>query len=84
MKRISLSVLALLVCGVSPVWAENSSVTGTIASLDQGKHQIGLNDGQTYTLQPDLKADNLKVGDRVTVSVEKQDGANVVNAIARP
>jgi len=84
MKRYLLAVAtAVLVLGTGAALAAPANVSGTITSLDKGKHQLVLDDGQTYSLQADIKADNLAVGDRVTVSSEKKDGANVVASIVK-
>ena len=76
-------VASILVLGTGAGLAAPTSVNGTITSRDKGKHQLVLDDGQTYSLQADIKADNLAVGDRVTVSSEQKDGANVVASIAK-
>lgn len=59
---------------------ENAS--GTITAIDRGKHQLTLSDGQTYAIPDNIKSDGFKVGDRVAMNVEKQDGANIVQSIA--
>ena len=72
------------ILGLSPAFAaEQSQVSGTVTQLDSGKHQITLSDGQTYNLPADMQVPTLKVGDRVNITAEKQDGANVVQQIAR-
>jgi hypothetical protein len=84
MKNSLLTLAAsILLLGTGAGLAAPANITGTITSLDKGKHQVVLDDGQTYSLQADIKADNLAVGDRVTVSSEKKDGANVVASIAK-
>jgi hypothetical protein len=84
MKNSRLTLAAsILLLGTGAGLAVPANITGTITSLDKGKHQVVLDDGQTYSLQADIKADNLAVGDRVTVSSEKKDGANVVASIAK-
>lgn len=83
MKILIPATAALLLLGTAAGQAAWTEVSGTITSLDKGKHQLVLNDGQTYSLQPDVKADDLTVGARVTVSTEKQDGVNMVRSIRR-
>ena len=75
---VLVAVLAAPACA-----AEQSQVSGTITQLDSGKHQITLSDGVTYNLPADMQAPTLKVGDRVTVTAEKQDGASVVQKLAK-
>lgn len=82
MKNILLAA-SLLILGTGAALAVPASVNGTITSLDKGKHQVVLDDGKTYSLQADIKADNLAVGDKVTVSSEQKDGANVVASIVK-
>jgi hypothetical protein len=74
---------SFLALGTGTALAVPASVSGTIISLDKGKHQLMLDDGQSYSLQADIKAETLAVGDRVTVSSEKKDGVNVVASITR-
>jgi hypothetical protein len=81
--KIVLFVASVLAIGTGAALAVPTSVDGTITSLDKGKHQLVLDDGQTYSLQADVKADNLVVGDKVTVSSEQKDGANVVASIVK-
>lgn len=78
-----LLVASFLTLGTGAVLAVPTNVSGTITSLDKGKHQLVLDDGQTYSLQADIKADTLAVGDKVTVSSEMKDGVNVVASISR-
>jgi Cu/Ag efflux protein CusF len=59
------------------------NATGTITAIDSGKHQITLSDGQTYAIPDNIKSEGFKVGDKVAVIVEKQDGANIVQSISR-
>ncbi len=82
-KSLFSLVASILVLGTGVGLAAPTSVNGTITNLDKGKHQLVLYNGQTYSLQADIKADNLAVGDRVTVSSEQKDGANVVASIAK-
>jgi hypothetical protein len=74
------ATLALSPCAFAD---EPSQVSGTITQMDNGKRLFTLSDGQTYTLPQNMQAPTLKVGDRITVASEKQDGANVVQRIAR-
>ena len=62
--------------------AENTQISGTITQIDSGKHQLTLSDGQSYTLPADMKTSTLKVGDKVAIAAQKQDGANIVRRIA--
>lgn len=83
MKILIPATAALLLLGTAAGQAAWSEVSGTITSLDKGKSLFVLSDGQTYALRPDVKASDLAVGNRVTVSTEKQDGVNMVRSIRR-
>lgn len=82
MKILAVSC-ALVVLAAGSAWAEQTKASGTITDLDSGKHQLVLSDGQTYTLPANFKADGFKVGDRVAVVADKQDGANIVQQVAK-
>ncbi|MBV9550773.1 MAG: DUF1344 domain-containing protein [Alphaproteobacteria bacterium] len=82
MKKLSIAT-TIVILGTGAAQADWSNVTGTITSIDKGKHQLMLNDGQTYSLRPDVKGDDLKVGARIIVSMEKQDGVNMVRSVSR-
>jgi Cu/Ag efflux protein CusF len=84
MKKFLAPLFAALLAAAPAFAAEQQSqVSGTITQLDSGKHQITLTDGVTYNLPADMQVPTLKVGDRVTITAEKQDGASVVQRIAR-
>jgi hypothetical protein len=84
MKNLLIPVfVAALACGPCALADEPSQVSGTITQMDSGKRLITLSDGQTYALPQNLQLPALKVGDRVTIASEKQDGANLVQRIAR-
>jgi hypothetical protein len=71
MKNLLIPVfVAALACGPCALADEPSQVSGTITQMDSGKRLITLSDGQTYALPQNLQ-------------LEKQDGANLVQRIAR-
>jgi len=61
-------------------WAWNN-VTGTVTSIDPQNHELVLNDGKTYTVESNVKLAGLKAGDKVKVSIETKNGANLVNKV---
>ena len=81
--RIVVAATFLALAGTTAALAENVQVKGAVTNLDSGKHQVTLSDGQTYVMPENLKADGLKVGDKVTITAEKQDGANIVKTLSR-
>lgn len=82
-SRIVVAALCLALAGTTAVLAENVQVKGAVTNLDSGKHQVTLSDGQVYVMPENLKADGIKVGDQVTITAEKQDGANIVKSLSR-
>lgn len=84
MKTLLVSATAgFLALAAQAAFADETRITGTITSLDSGKHQIVLSDGQTYTLPADMQAGGFQVGDHVVITAEKKDGANMVQQIAK-
>jgi hypothetical protein len=58
-----------------------SDVSGTIDSI-KGT-QVVLDNGQTYSIQKGVSLSGLKKGDKVTLSVEAENGKNMVNKVTK-
>ncbi|HZQ41497.1 MAG TPA: DUF1344 domain-containing protein [Rhizomicrobium sp.] len=81
MKKLIVPVFGLaLIAGPAWAWSE---VTGSITSVDPGKHQIVLDNGKTYSLQADVKMSNLAAGDKVTLNSETKGKRNLVNRVTK-
>jgi Cu/Ag efflux protein CusF len=73
MKKLIIPAVAVaLVAFVSS--ANAASATGTIKSIDATKDTIVLNDGTVYSAPATVKIAQFKVGEKVTVTYEKQNG----------
>lgn len=66
----------------APAWAW-SHVSGSITSIDPNAHQIGLDNGKTYTLQSKVNLTNLAVGDKVTLNAETKGKEHLVNKVTK-
>jgi len=82
MKKIAVPAFAALVMSTSFAWAWND-VTGTIRNINAQSHEIILDNGKTYTLQGDVALGTFKVGDKVMVSTEVQNGKNMINKLSK-
>jgi Cu/Ag efflux protein CusF len=81
-KVITPSIAALMVMSSSFVWAWED-VSGTVRSINHEARTVTLDDGKTYTLRAEIAHTDLKVGDKVTVSTQVEQGKNVVNKITK-
>jgi hypothetical protein len=83
MKKFLVPMLVSLVTlGPGPVWAW-SHVSGSIASINPSAHEITLDNGTTYKLQPAVDLHNLAAGDKVTVNTEAKNGQHIVNKVTK-
>ena len=81
MKKFMISAAAAtLVAFVSNAYA--ASATGTIKSIDTAKDSIVLNDGSLYSIPSTIKIGQFKVGEKVTVTYQMQNGKTEVSALA--
>jgi Cu/Ag efflux protein CusF len=71
-----------MVAGCTFAWAW-SDVSGTIRSINANTHEITLDDGKTYTTEQAVNIASLKVGDKVTITTQVENGKNVVNKVAK-
>jgi hypothetical protein len=73
MKKLVIpAVAATLVAFVSS--ANAASATGTIKSIDTAKDTVVLNDGSVYSVPSTVKLVQFKVGEKVTVTYQNQNG----------
>ena len=83
MKKLVLpAIAALMALNVTAAFAW-SDVTGVIKNINNTTHEITLDDGKTYTVEKDVKLDDLKAGDKVMVSTEVQNGKNMANKVTK-
>lgn len=61
--------------------AANLTETGAIKTLDQAKHQLTLADGKTFGLPSTWSGTGYKVGDKVKVIYEMQNGQMMASSI---
>ena len=81
MKKMAAPALAaLMVMSASFAWAW-SDVTGTIDQINMKSHEIVLDNGQTYMVQKNVKLENFRKGEKVTLSVENEKGKNMANKV---
>ena len=81
MKKMAVPALAaLMVMSGSFAWAW-SDVTGTIDKINMKSHEIVLDNGQTYMVQKNVKLENFKKGEKVSLSVENEKGKNMANKV---
>lgn len=81
MKKLMIpAAAAMLVAFVSS--ANAASATGTIKSIDTAKDTIVLNDGTAYSVPPKVKIADFKVGEKVTVTYQNQNGKMEVSGLA--
>ena len=78
-KLVVPSMAAMIVALVSS--ANAATATGTIKSLDTAKDTIALNDGTVYSVPSTMKIAQFKVGEKVTVTYQKQNGKMEVSGL---
>lgn len=83
MKRfVCAATSALLLLSAGPAFAW-SDVSGTVKSIDMKTHMITLDNGKAYEAQAAVNLNTFKVGDKVTISTEVENGKNVVNKVTK-
>lgn len=82
MKRFMVPLFLGALAVSAPAWAW-SHVSGSITSIDPKAHEIGLDNGTTYTLQPSVQLSSLAVGDKVTVNTEMKGKQHLVNKVTK-
>jgi Protein of unknown function (DUF1344) len=64
--KTMLLVVAATVLAAPLAYADD--VTAMIQGIDTSQHRIGLDNGKVYAVVPEVLLNNLKPGDKVTVS----------------
>jgi len=77
---ISAAVAASLISTVA--FAAAQTENGAIKVLDSAKHQLTLADGKMFELPATWNATGFKVGDKVKVTYDTQNGKMVASAVA--
>lgn len=80
MKRILLSTIAAAALFTTTA-AFAADVTGAIKTIDAKKHELVLDNGQSYMLPMKADLSKLKVGEKVKVTFTTKNGKNEVTAI---
>ena len=75
------ATLALSVGFSGAVFAATAPAVGAIKAIDAKNDSITLVDGKTYMLPKGFKLNTLKVGEKVSVKWELQNGKNVATAV---
>ena len=60
-----------------------SDVTGVIKTIDTQKHEVVLDNGKIYMLNNTVNPQTFKVGDKVIVSTQVENGKNMVNKMTK-
>ena len=82
MKKFMVPLFLGALAVSAPAWAW-SHISGSITSIDPNAHQIGLDNGKTYTLQSKVDLTKLAVGDKVTVNTETKGKEHLVNKVTK-
>ncbi len=81
--RTSFAVAAIAASLISTAaFAASQSDTGAIKTLDAAKHQLTLADGKNFQLPTTWKSAGFKVGDKVLITYEMQNGKMVASSVA--
>ena len=74
------TIAGAIAMSTSFAWAW-SDVSGTVDKVNAKEREIVLDNGQTYVVEKKTRMDNLKKGEKVTLSWEEQNGKNMVNKV---
>jgi Cu/Ag efflux protein CusF len=77
---ISAALAASLIS--TAAFAASQTDTGAIKALDEGKHILTLADGKIFDLPATWKGTGFKVGDKVKVTYEMQNGKMMASEVA--
>ena len=75
------AIATIMALNASFAWA--ADVTGTIKSINANAHEIVLEDGKAYTVTNDVNLASFKTGDKVTISMEVENGKNVASKVTK-
>jgi len=78
---LAAATAAALFAGIS--LASAAEVTGTIKSIDVTAGMITLDNGKSYKLPASIKAADWKVGDKVKLTFDDNNGQLNVTAVAK-
>jgi hypothetical protein len=81
-KSLTIAALAASIISATAAFAATSDV-GPIKALDQSKHQLTLIDGKVFTLPATWSGAGFKVGDKVKVTYEIQNGKMMASAVTK-
>ncbi len=76
---VSAALAASLISSVA--FAATQTADGSIKTLDITKHQMTLSDGKNFELPAAWKGTGFKVGDKVKVTYQAQNGKMMVSAV---
>jgi hypothetical protein len=80
MMRTVLLVVAATLFAAPLAYAED--VTAMIQGIDTSQHRVGLDNGKVYAVVPEVLLNNLKPGDKVTVSFSAPTAGMTAQGIA--
>jgi len=68
--------LALIAAALfsSAAMAAHETKIGEVKSIDTAKHDLVLTSGETFHVGSHVKLENLKIGEKITVTFETKDG----------
>ena len=81
--RKPLVMAALAASIISTAAFAATSDIGPIKALDQSKHQLTLIDGKVFTLPSTWSGTGFKVGDKVKVTYQIQNGKMMASDVAK-
>lgn len=80
MRKFIFAAAAIAVLASAPM-AHAAEITGAIEGVDAAGGTITLDDGRTYQLPETVKAEDLKVGAKVTVTYDEAGGKITATAV---
>ncbi len=80
MKRIITPFVAGIALTAATV-AYGADATGAIKSIDATAHSVTLDNGQVYDLGSNMSLSKFKVGEKVKITYQAQNGKNMASAI---
>lgn len=82
MRKLTFAAASALVLASVPM-AFAATASGAIKSIDSAGHALTLNDGKVYQLPSSFQTASLKVGEKVNVTYEMQNGKMVASAVTQ-
>jgi len=74
-------VLAGLAALSTAAFAAAQTANGDVKSTDATKHELTLSSGQTFEVPAKVKLEKFKVGDKVAITYDTQDGKLVASKV---